>query len=238
MKNAPLDYPLWVRAIEIAGIAAFVGLAATMGPSVMARIAAGPWGVQWTIEVVGAVVAGFLLADLISGIVHFWCDHVGTEQTPVIGPIFVKHFLAHHEDPDDIAQHDFIETNGNNFLASAVLLLPAYLWWWLMGTSEHVHLLLISLSACSFLAVTNQSHQWAHLTDSETPRAVQRLQRAGLLLSKERHHLHHRDAFDRNFCITSGILNPLLEKIRFFDAFGRVFGARRPPRDGLSNVRV
>ena len=204
-----------------------MGMAISMGYSLImvASIA------HHSMVTVAAVVVGFLVADLISGVVHFWCDHVGTESTPVLGPIFVKHFLAHHARPNEIVEHDFVETNGNNFLASAVLLMPSYIAWWYVGSADNALLFVVSLSACGFLAITNQSHKWAHLPDSDNHRVVRILQRTGLVLSSERHLRHHRDGFDTNFCITSGALNPVLDRLRFFELLRWVFGASQAVED-------
>jgi ubiquitin-conjugating enzyme E2 variant len=59
---------------------------------------------------------------------------------------------------------------------------------------------------------------------SQPPPVVQRLQRWGLILSQERHALHHAD-HQRAFCVTSGWLNPLLDRIRFFPRIERAVRA-------------
>ena len=64
---------------------------------------------------------------------------------------------------------------------------------------------------------TNQFHMWAHATS--VPASVRWLQRLGLVLSPERHARHHCGEFDRSYCMTSGWLNPLLDRI---DLFGRI----------------
>ena len=210
------DYPWWARALEIASITIFCVFTVTMSRSILAVA-------QYSVWLVPAAIVGFLAADVASGVVHFWCDHVGSVDTPIVGPVFVKHFLIHHDRSDDIVNHDFIETNGNNFMASAVLLLPAYVLWWWLGSIDNVLLFAGYLSMCCFLAVTNQSHKWAH--QQACPTLVRWLQRSGVLLSKEAHGRHHRAPFDRDFCITSGAMNPLLDRLGLFTALARLFRA-------------
>ena len=61
---------------------------------------------------------------------------------------------------------------------------------------------------------TSQFHMWAHAT--QAPAAVRWLQRKGVILSPARHARHHRGGFDRSYCMTSGLLNPVLDRIDFF----------------------
>ena len=42
------------------------------------------------------------------------------------------------------------------------------------------------------------------------------LQDLGLVLSRKEHGLHHQDPFNTNYCILTGICNPILDKINFF----------------------
>jgi hypothetical protein len=43
------------------------------------------------------------------------------------------------------------------------------------------------------------------------------LQRSGLILGPEHHQRHHTAPFNTYYCITSGWLNPLLARSRFFE---------------------
>ena len=45
----------------------------------------------------------------------------------------------------------------------------------------------------------------------------EKFQNMGVILNHERHKIHHAN-HDRSFCVTSGLLNPLLDKIKFFPA--------------------
>ena len=65
-----------------------------------------------------ASVAGLLLADLASGVVHWAADNWGTGGWPIVGPRFIEPFREHHHDPQAIIHHGFAELNGNNCLVS------------------------------------------------------------------------------------------------------------------------
>jgi hypothetical protein len=74
-----------------------------------------------------SVVAGYIKADLISGIVHWLADRYGTETTPILGANFIRPFREHHFDPKAIVRHGFIETNGSNCIVSAPCMAIAFL---------------------------------------------------------------------------------------------------------------
>jgi hypothetical protein len=61
---------------------------------------------------------------------------------------------------------------------------------------------------------TNQFHKWAH--EDEPPALVVALMKAHLILETKHHDVHHTPPFDQYYCITTGWLNPLLDKIQFF----------------------
>lgn len=159
---------------------------------------------------------GYLAADFFSGFVHFLFDSFWSERTPVIGSTFVRSFREHHTDPQSISRHDFVEVNGSNCIAALLVLVPTligsdggttlgglwcggFVFWWLLGISA-----------------TNQFHKWAHA--EYVPRWVQRLQDQGLIISKHHHQLHHTAPFSSYFCITTGWMNPVLERTGFFRA--------------------
>lgn len=171
----------------------------------------------------GALLAAFVLADLLAGLVHFACDSFGSVDTPVLGLTFVLPFRSHHVHPQDICDHDFVATNGNNAFATLFVLAPVLAWAPVDqgGIATAFGLFVLMLSALLFL--TNQIHKWAH--EDHPPTLVALLQRAGILLSPERHRVHHQPPYTGGYCVTSGICNRLLDPIGFFAFLER--GIRR-----------
>ena len=173
-------------------------------------------------------LCAFLAADFASGFVHWLADSYGSPTTPVVGPKLVTPFREHHDDPLAITRHDFFEANGDNCLTTLFVLVPAYLWlptneaaW---ATALSLFVVLLSLS----VLLTSLAHGWAHT--AHPPRLVRALQRAGLMLSREHHERHHRGDHSTHYCITTGWLNPLLDRTRFFRGAERVLawvGIRR-----------
>jgi hypothetical protein len=170
-------------------------------------------GVLWWLPV--TAIAGYVAADLVSGLVHFLADNFAEADTPIIGAAFVRPFREHHTDPLGITRHGFVETNGNNVIVSLPVILPAALL--LPVTTSTIAWLVGSFTLIFIFAVflTNQIHKWAH--QPEPPAFALRLQRAGLILSKEHHDVHHTSPFDTHYCITVGVWNRLLERVRLWE---------------------
>jgi plasmanylethanolamine desaturase len=159
---------------------------------------------------VAAALVGWLLADLISGVVHLSADELGDERTPLVGRNVIAPFREHHRDPRAMTEHGVVETNGDSALAVLPVMLGGL---WLGSTMPGLeafaqHVGLLSFSAAILL--TNQIHQWAHTRHA--PCIVRWLQRHAVILSPVHHAQHHR-FHDRAFCITSGWCNPLLDKL-------------------------
>ena len=83
------------------------------------------------------------------------------------------------------------------------------------------------------LFATNGFHCWAHMPSP--PCLVAWLQQNRVVLGPEAHALHHSGAHNRSYCVTSGWLNPLLDRWRFFArieaALAGVRIVRRPQAD-------
>ncbi|KAK4003685.1 plasmanylethanolamine desaturase-like isoform X3 [Daphnia magna] len=156
--------------------------------------------------------------DFSSGLLHWAADTWGSVDLPVIGKNFIRPFREHHIDPTAITRHDFIETNGDNFM---VIILPlgvmasrfstcsndqiahSYAWYW--------YLFLFSVFVC----VTNQIHKWSHMYTG-LPKWVQCLQDCHIILPRKHHRKHHVSPHETFFCITTGWLNRPLEIVKFW----------------------
>lgn len=166
-----------------------------------------------------AAILGVLAADFGTGAVHWLCDRFFREDTPVIGPALIRPFREHHTDPEAMTRNGLLELHGNScipVIAVLALALPT------RGEPAGALALALDLWLVVFLAAasaTNQFHMWAHARHA--PALVRWLQRKGVILSPERHARHHRGDFDRSYCMTSGMLNPLLDRIDFFGSLER-----------------
>jgi len=204
--TAPITYSRLQRSVESAAVLAYgacvVGLAVQVAPDVVPQAPV----------VAGAILTGYLAADLLAGIVHWLADTYGSPQTPLVGPTVIYGFREHHDTPEKILQHDFVETNGAAAAAAIPLAVLALI---LPGAASAGLFMKTALASLTLAVVaTNQLHKWAHMP--RAPLAVRLLQRLRLVLRPEEHALHHTSPFRTHYCITTGWLNGPLARLRVF----------------------
>lgn len=64
------------------------------------------------IPVSGAILGG-LAADLVSGVVHWFCDNFFREDSLLVGRMLIRPFREHHRNPLGMTSHCFLELMGN-----------------------------------------------------------------------------------------------------------------------------
>ena len=69
-----------------------------------------------------ALLLGYALADLASGVLHWFCDSFFDERTPALGPLLIAPFREHHRDPLGIVRHGPLELHANSCLAALPVL--------------------------------------------------------------------------------------------------------------------
>jgi len=166
-----------------------------------------------------AILSGYVLADFASGVVHFLFDRFFSLETPLLGASFVAPFRMHHSDPKDITKHGFIETNGNNSLATMPFLLALIVLPFDYTSAWQLFIVVIITSAAVGTFLTNQFHKWAH--SDHPPVVVMWLQDHHVILPRKHHQLHHSHPYDTHYCITTGWLNEILNRIGFWRALER-----------------
>lgn len=212
------------RAIEALSIVAAVLLLA----SHVMRFASDPVWFSWS--VLAMFIAGAVLADFGSGIVHWIADTWGSESMPVFGRRFLRPFRVHHVNPRDFLRRDFVDCNGD----VAMITCPIFAAAWLVPVSDEAGRWLVAwlVAFAATSLPTNQVHQWAHRPDP--PRLVSWLQRARVILPRAEHERHHVPPHVSNYCIATGWCNPALGALGFFArlerAISRLTGAE-PRRD-------
>lgn len=150
-------------------------------------------------------VACVLLADLLTGVFHWWEDTYGRVTWPGLGPWLIAPNVAHHADGGRSLEARFADRSGHAVAAAALVQIPiawAGVWTW------HVAAVLL------LAAVGNEVHAWAH--GIRRPWGVVLLQDMGVLQTPAHHARHHRPPFDRHFCTLTNLVNPVLERVRFW----------------------
>jgi plasmanylethanolamine desaturase len=201
--NRTQDLRRWVLA---ASILATMILTIWVGLSLVRFMTEG-----WWLAGLIAIPVGVAMIDLLTGIVHWACDRFGDAGTPVVGPLLIRAFREHHVDPDQIVEHDWVETNGEPcFLSALALAVLAFLAPSVQsGLSASAVIVVWTMAAVG--AWANQVHKWAHM--QRAPRMARLLQRAGLALRPNEHACHHRAPHNSGYCISTGWMNPLLDRL-------------------------
>ena len=229
-EDVTKDAPFALRVVQFVGYIAFFAL---MGWLLLSVIRAYPaLGTPW--RVVLATVGGYLLADLLSGIVHFLADNFGTPNTPFVGQGFVLPFRQHHVDPMGITRHGFFIANGNNALVCLPVLVPVAIFVPIGSSTVGYAAGVFTFVMLTAVFLTNQTHKWAHMDVVPTP--VRWLQSAGLILSKSHHDIHHVRPYNTHYCITVGAWNSLFERFRLFDRSERLIRRWWPGIDPAPRV--
>lgn len=168
------------------------------------------------LEPLAAGFAGYLLADLASGVYHWGIDNYGDASTPIFGSQ-IEGFQGHHKWPRTITRREL--ANNIHALARAVTLVVVPI-----DLICQDPVLLGFTGACSgCIMLSQQFHAWAHGTKSKLPPVVVALQDAGVLVSRSQHAAHHRRPYNNNYCIVSGVWNELLDQHKVFEILEMVF---------------
>jgi len=205
-KSLREGYSPAVRRFDIASIAVYCCVMAWLLSRLLPLSPTYPW------LMASAFMTGFVLADFVSGFVHWRADTWGSPDMPVIGQALIRPFREHHVDQKEITRHDFIETNGNNCFISIVPAVCAALV--PLTDPANVFTATAIFSVTLWVLLTNQFHKWSHL--DEPPRWVALLQRLNLVLPRDHHAVHHSAPYTKYYCITVGWLNEPLHRLRFF----------------------
>ena len=148
-----------------------------------------------------------LLADFVAGIVHWLEDAYGTEKTPIVGPLLIKPNIVHHHFPRHFTKLSWWQSSADLLLLG--LLLVAAGWWWGFLSWQLWLFVAIGVNA-------NQVHKWAHRTRAENGRIISFLQDIRVLQTPHHHALHHTDPKNTFYCPITNLVNPVLERIRFW----------------------
>ena len=158
--------------------------------------------------------AGYLVADALTGVVHWFCDTFFEETTPVLGRGLIAPFREHHRDPLLMTRHGFLELTGSSFRGPRTVAgdstsgswTGSRLGWmaFVLGLSRVAERPPISCTAGRTIRIPLLS------PGPCTASALCSLQHATPTTTR----LHMRAAY----CVTSGWLNPLFERVARLDA--------------------
>lgn len=155
-----------------------------------------------TWQIVGCV----MLADFITGVVHWFEDTYATRRWPK--PLvrwIVDPNIRHHMNPTEFTQHSFLYRSGDSLAIASIVCLAA----WACG------MFVWQFTAVAFCAaIGNEVHSWSH----RRPRnpLFRFLQDAAIVQTPQQHAQHHRGRHNRRYCTLTNALNPALDGVQFW----------------------
>jgi plasmanylethanolamine desaturase len=157
--------------------------------------------------VVLEVLAVVVLADLVSGAIHWIEDSYFKPDTPILGKYLIQPNLVHHAKPREFIAKTYWQSSGDLWLVGAAVVAGA---WTLDALTWHVWLFV------ALAANANQFHKWSHQSREEVGPIVWALQRARILLTQQHHAGHHLGAKDSHYCTVTNFVNPVLDDLCFW----------------------
>lgn len=161
------------------------------------------------------ILAAWMLADFISGLIHWWEDRaiIGTSRFAFINGVREDN-ERHHQQPGYFLKLSYWE----NINTTAPIGLTATIILMLIGAPT------LWILVTLFLSFGNLIHRWSHEPKAKLPFIVRWLQRIGFFMSFNHHAGHHyvagrpvsREDSTIRYCVMSNWINPILDKIKFF----------------------
>ena len=154
------------------------------------------------------VVLIAMAADFVAGLIHWAEDAYFTENTPLIGQSVIKPNMVHHHFPRYFTQLSWWESSKLLvFVGTTTLGVSALLGWFSWQLALFV---VISVNA-------NHVHKLSHRTRQENCPFIAKLQDWNILLTPHQHGLHHTDPKNTYYCPVTNLVNPILERINFWE---------------------
>lgn len=153
-------------------------------------------------SIAAQLLLGWLIADLLSGLVHWLEDRVLWVGMPLLSRSVVEPNRLHHREPDAFLAQSLLARNSTTWAAVAAIalawhMIASFSWVWIGALAGG-------------LAVT-EVHVRAHRT-SGLRGYYRALQEIGIVQSAAHHWQHHRYPMDRRYCVLTNWLNPLLDR--------------------------
>lgn len=158
---------------------------------------------------VTSILGGILLADFISGILHWAEDRYGEKDWPLVGKA-IEEAEGHHRTPMRILTRTFYERNARVMVIAFGFGILFYL---------TIGLNAFTISTLLFGAFSNEIHACAHRGPDRNSRLIRWIQKTGFFQTHFHHAAHHRCGKDTHYCVMTNYLNPVLERINFWRRF-------------------
>lgn len=172
--------------------------------------------------IVFQILIAWLLADLLTGFVHWFEDaYMDSFSLNFLDSLAKENDLHHRKPTAMLASHWF--TN----IASAVAI----------GWPLAIVLLCVGLPPLVWLvpffaSLGNLIHRWGHMPDRMLPPWIKFMQWTGLFITFEHHDAHHRSMKQLipkhlagyRFCPMTNWVNPIVDSLKFWQGLEYLFG--------------
>jgi len=159
------------------------------------------------------MIIGFLLADLLTGTVHWFEDsYLGyCNDLPILGTI-AKDNELHHYFPRSILAYSYLEhlTIAMPMTLTAIGLL------FVSNRSAFKKYFVCILTFTFFSSIANIMHRFSHMRDCETNSVLKNIQKTGLFCSHDHHSIHHTSHKNEKYCVISEYSNHVLDNVHFW----------------------
>jgi plasmanylethanolamine desaturase len=151
-------------------------------------------------EMVSIAISGLLailLADIMSGLVHWAEDAYAREDMPLIGKWIAKANIEHHVRPRAFLKKTYWQSSLDLWAVSIVVLI------------YYAHRHQLTWPIWLFAVISAQ-------TPVEKGWLVTRLQKMYVIQHPRHHSKHHQNKKDTHYCAVTNMLNPILDGLKFW----------------------
>lgn len=147
-----------------------------------------------------------LIADFITGLVHWFEDTYITPSWPILGKYVGEPNILHHQKPGFIGTMTTLLSRNYQTVVPAIIVIAistmTFGFWWP---------LVFTLALASF---GNEVHAWNHRKKNNW--IVSLLQDMCIIQTKNQHRIHHIPPYDTAYCTITNLLNPILDRLNFW----------------------
>lgn len=158
------------------------------------------------------IIIGFVLADIGSGIIHWFEDTYFDYciDIPIISDISKDNEL-HHYFPRTIIAYSYLENSKYLLILSIIFFTIIFV----INKSILFKYSYLFISFFLFASFANALHKHSHMRECENPYIITLLQKTGVLCSHNHHSLHHEHV-DTKYCVISEYTNYVLDTVYFW----------------------
>ena len=169
---------------------------------------------------VAGLGAGWLAGDVVSGMMHHWAENYGEPDMKFkIGAKIAKQAHRHHYHPQGLGDYTWSAWAYPHSMITWAPLVAGNL---LNLPSPLMAAALTTVAATSSYGLI---HMWSHKKDEEVPAFWKGMRKATLAMTRKEHSEHHARPWNTDYCMVTGHMNRLFDKVGFWPKYERAIHA-------------